>query len=149
MAEKDQEMRIGSQKPGSEVKYDIEVDKSNAKRLREIVEEIGWPTIPKVGEEASYAAWLLIQHADFDPDFQDKCLSLMKAAKKGEVLPANIAYLTDRVAVAKGEDQIFGTQFQNNKDGKNVPKPIQDIKHLEARRNEMGLEPFDTYQQKM
>lgn len=35
----------------------------NAKILNDIIEAIGYPTIDKVGKEASEAAWLVIQHS--------------------------------------------------------------------------------------
>src|SRR5690606_17036250 len=42
-------------------------DKANTEWLKAVVAERGWPTISEVGEEASYKAWLLVQHADQDP----------------------------------------------------------------------------------
>lgn len=34
-------------------------------RLKELIKENGWPRLSKVGAEASQAAWLLVQHADY------------------------------------------------------------------------------------
>lgn len=129
--------------------FDIDVDIKNLERLRQIVfQSRSWPTISDVGEEASYAAWLIAQHANHDQHFQEKCLELMNQVKD-DILPSNIAYLTDRVAVNKGEPQIYGTQFRKNEDGNMIPYPIEDPKNLEKRRTQMGLETFEIYEQKM
>lgn len=52
----------------------------NAKRLNEIFDKIGYPTVDKVGKEASEAAWLIIQHSIGQPDFMKKCVKLLEIA---------------------------------------------------------------------
>ncbi|WP_255577871.1 hypothetical protein [Flavobacterium sp. CHNK8] len=42
---------------------------SNAKKLNTIIDEVGFPTVEKVGIEASESAWLIIQHAISEPEF--------------------------------------------------------------------------------
>jgi|SRR3989344_5566187 len=129
--------------------FDKDIDIRNLERLRQIVNLFhSWPTISGVGEEVSYAAWLIVQHANYDQRFQEECLELMRQVKN-DVLPSNIAYLTDRVAVNKGELQLYGTQFRKDEDGNMVPYPIEDLKNLEGRRTQMGLESFEIYEQKM
>ncbi len=146
MGEKDQQMRKNGQ--AGIAPFDKQVDLQNTTRLKEIVSQFGWPTISQVGEEASYAAWLIVQHADQDIGFQKHCLVLMQQVSS-DVLPSNIAYLTDRVAVNTGQDQIYGTQFYQDDTGNLVPRPILDRKSLDDRRNQMGLEPFLVYEHKM
>jgi len=149
MALKDQQMRFNHQNPKIKGKFDPTVDVSNAKRLNEIIDQFGWPTISKVGEEASYAAWLIAQHADHNVKFQEKCLEMMNNFKDGEIFPQNIAYLTDRIAVNKGLSQIYGTQFYKDRKGKIIPRKIKDIDNLGRRREMMGLESFEIYTKKM
>jgi hypothetical protein len=46
--------------------YHQEMEKlhlKNAATLDAIINKIGYPTIPKVGKDASAAAWLVIQHS--------------------------------------------------------------------------------------
>jgi hypothetical protein len=94
-----------------------------------------------VGERASRAAWLLVQHADQDVGFQKRCLPILRAAvEAGQAEPAVLAYLTDRVRVAEDQPQVYGTQYQD-KDGEFGPHPIEDPDHLDVRRAEVGLEP--------
>lgn len=70
--------------------------KRNAARLDQIINAIGYPTKSKVGEEASEAAWLIIQHAISEPVFMKKCFALLSASA-GDVNPSNIAYMYDRI----------------------------------------------------
>ncbi|WP_234361458.1 DUF6624 domain-containing protein [Plantactinospora sp. BB1] len=75
--------------------WDIQIDRANTARLNQIVDQIGWPTVSKVGREASSSAWLLVQHVPDSLDFMRHCLELMKQAEPGEVKLSNIALLED------------------------------------------------------
>jgi hypothetical protein len=138
MSEVDQQMRKSGQ-------WDSSVDVANTQRMKEIVEQIGWPTRSKVGKHASERAWLLVQHADLDRAFQRMCLELMKAQAAGEVKPANIAYLEDRVRVGEGRPQVYGTQFYTDEAGNLGPQPIEDPDHVDERRQAVGLQPLSEY----
>jgi hypothetical protein len=127
----------------------VEIDQKNTARMREIVNTYGWPSKGIVGKDGAHAAWLLVQHADLDHEFQKRCLKLMKeAAKKGEVSMKLVAYLTDRVLVAEGEKQIYGTQFET-KNGELVPLPIEDEANVDKRRKEVGLPSLEEYKKMM
>ncbi len=147
LAEADQKMRFDSQQ--GEGEWNENVDKVNSNVLEDIIDDIGWPTISKMGKEASYAAWLIAQHADQNPIFQAKCLRLMKECKKNDIDPTNVSYLEDRVLVNQGKKQIYGTQFYTNKTKEIVPRPIKDMKNIEILRKEVGLEPFEVYAKKI
>src|SRR6266576_70062 len=138
MSEVDQQMRKSEQ-------WDSSIDVANTKRMKELVEQIGWPTRSKVGGHASEMAWLLVQHADLDRAFQRMCLDLMKAQSAGEVAPANIAYLEDRVRVGEGRPQLYGTQFNVDEAGNFGPRPIEDPDHVDERRQAVGLQPLCDY----
>jgi len=109
MAKQDQAMRFVAQEDKN--KWNPEIDKKNTQKLKEIVTDVGWPTISRVGLKASNKAWLLIQHADKDLDFQKKCLILMKNEGVDEVNSVNVAYLEDRVRVAEGNNNYTGRSF--------------------------------------
>ncbi len=138
MSEVDQKMRKSGQ-------WDSSIDVENTQRMKEIIEQIGWPTRSKVGKYASESAWLLVQHADHDRAFQKMCLDLMKAQSAGEVSPANIAYLEDRVRVGEGRPQLYGTQFYADEAGNIGPRPIEDPDHVDERRKAVGLQPLSEY----
>ncbi len=135
MAKIDQAMRTRASKDMS--LWDESVDHRNTARLKAIVAAIGWPTISKVGAKTSESAWLLVQHAAADPAFMKHCLELMKAAQEGDVAPANIAYLEDRLLIMEGKPQ-YGTQFRTI-NGVTEPFPIEDPGHVDERRARVGL----------
>lgn len=55
-----------------------ELNAKQSQRVQEIVEKFGWPTIEMVGKDASQAAWIIVQHADHDIQFQKNMLSMMR-----------------------------------------------------------------------
>jgi hypothetical protein len=124
------------------------VDNGNRLWLAEKIKQYGWPGKSLVGEQAAHAAWLLVQHADAAPDFQEQCLEQMKAAAPGEVAPIDIAYLTDRVLVARGRPQVYGTQCEEV-DGRFQPRACIEPEALDQRRKEVGLQPIKEYLQVM
>ena len=147
-AEADHRMRMRFMKTRKPEDWDDEMDRKNTIFLKGLVKEHGWPTVSKAGEKGEHAAWLLVQHADHDLDFQAECLALMKEQTDGEVTLSSIAYLEDRVRLAQDRPQLYGTQFQRI-NGELTPSPIEDIEHLEERRQAMGLEPFEANQQRL
>lgn len=95
--------------------------------------------------EGANQAWLLVQHADADPAFQERVLVLMQAAvAEGEASGSDLAYLTDRVRRAQGKPQVYGTQFQEV-DGVLQLQPVEDLAQLDARRAAVGLESMAAY----
>ncbi|MBX7104745.1 MAG: hypothetical protein K1X57_11735 [Gemmataceae bacterium] len=120
------------------------VDTENTAWLGEIVDRHGWPTFTLVGRDGANAAWLLVQHADRSPKFQRKCLDLMVKVPRNEVSQKNVAYLTDRVLLAEGKKQRYGTQFILA-DGKCKPRPIEDEANVDKRRAEVDLQPLAAY----
>jgi len=140
----DQEMRSMYMKDGVEI--DDNVDLENTKRAKEIVEEIGYPTISKVGKEASYNFWILVQHADHDKEFQKYCLGLMREIFKEDIEQSNIAYLEDRVRLGEGRPLLYGTQYRIDKDtDEMIILPIEDEENVDKRRAEVGLPPLKEY----
>jgi hypothetical protein len=123
----------------------MELDEENTAWLKVIVEQAGWPGHSLVGEHAAHAAWLLAQHADLDPAFQRRCLTLLReAVALGEGAPADLAHLTDRVLLASGEPQLYGTQVGVH-DGHYAPTRLHDPESVDARRAAMGLDPLGAH----
>lgn len=145
----DQDVRKQQNKSESDYKRWKEIDIANAKTLKNIIAEIGWPTISKVGSEASHDAWLIAQHADHDVEFQKKCLELMRAEPENEVSEQDIAYLHDRICVNEGKPQFFGTQFYTNENGAYGPRPIEQIETVDERREKIGLQSLEEYKKEL
>lgn len=120
------------------------VHDSNAKELNQIMDIIGFPTSDKVGEEASKAAWLIIQHSIGQPDFMKKCAALMeKEVENGKADQINFAYLIDRIAVFEGKPQLYGTQFEWDENGEMSIVQVDDYGAVNKRRKAIGLNTLE------
>ncbi|MFP3834468.1 DUF6624 domain-containing protein [Chryseobacterium sp. SIMBA_028] len=113
------------------------VHKDNAKRLQEIINEIGFPSISKVGEKACDTAWLIIQHSIGEPEFMKQCYRMMEE-NRDDINPKNKAYLYDRIQVFQGKPQKYGTQLIENE----IPYPVENKEHLNPERLKVGLPPL-------
>jgi hypothetical protein len=112
----------------------------NAEVLNNIIDKIGYPTIDKVGKEASEAAWLIIQHSIGQPAFMKKCAKLLEeAVQDDKANRTNLVYLTDRIAVYENKPQLYGTQFDWDENGELNPHPFDDLAKVNQRRNSIGL----------
>jgi len=112
----------------------------NAAALKAIIATIGYPTPEKVGEEASEAAWLIIQHAIGQPAFMKNCLKLLRqAVTENKANPLHLAYLSDRIAVRQGKPQRYGTQFDWDENGHLSPNSLDDHSKVNKRRRALGL----------
>ena len=123
-----------------------QIDRKNLARLIEIVQRYGWPGRSLVGEKASSAAFLIIQHAELAQ--QEKFLPLLKASvAAGDANAIEAATLEDRVLVGQGKKQRYGTQvhFGPETGGKWVLQPIEDEEGVDQRRAAIGMEPLATY----
>ncbi|GAA1797591.1 DUF6624 domain-containing protein [Agromyces neolithicus] len=138
MLERDQAGRTGG--------VDEEGDARRIARLAEIIDEHGWPTVSAVGEEAATAAWAIAQHADLDPEFQQRALELLElAVEEGEGSAGDLAYLTDRVATNAGQPQTYGTQIGCGAEGPVPGVPIENEATVDERRARAGLPPIAEY----
>ena len=124
----------------------LRIDRDNKEWLKQVVKKHGWPGKTLVGSDGAHAAFLLVQHASLDLAFQQQCLKLMQKAPKGEVAAVEIAYLHDRVRLAEGKKQRYGTQVEM-KNGKWVVRDVEDLSQLDQRRKEVGLPPIKEYLQ--
>jgi hypothetical protein len=153
MLVEDQAVRTGVAPPGDDRTPDElfaamdEVDRANTTRILEIFDAHGWPGWALVGEDGSTAAWAIVQHADLQPDVQRRGLELLRTAvAAGDASPGDLAYLEDRVLVAAGEPQQYGTQWQTDATGSLVPRtPIADPDTVDQRRADAGLGTIEAY----
>jgi hypothetical protein len=126
------------------VKAISKIDADNTQWLKGVIEKHGWPTKSMARADGANAAWLLVQHADADAKFQRKCLDLMTALPKDEVDQSDVAYLTDRVLLAEGKKQLYGTQFEWV-EGKFQPRPLEDEANVDKLRADVGLPTLAEY----
>lgn len=113
--------------------------------VRKIVETTGWPTADRVGAAAADAAFLVVANADVEQQrpFLDV---LQEQAQLLAVDAAVVAEIEDRIRVADGAPQRFGTQLRNNPgSGRREFSPIQDCAEIDFHRQSVGLEPLAKY----
>ena len=146
---RDQEQRrlvLESSSDEKRIRQLMELDRKHTAWMKSLVEKQGWPTITMVGRDGASAAFLLVQHADHDAPFQRRCLDAMQPlAERGEVTKPDLALLTDRVLLAEGKKQLYGSQFILDDQGELVPRPIEDEARVDERRAKMGLPPIAEY----
>jgi len=120
-------------------------DSINLNKIEKIISEKGWVGKDKVGQQASTALWLVIQHSDLKT--QQNYLPIMReAVKKGNADVGSLVLLEDRVALAEGRKQIYGSQIGTNPTtGKQFVLPLADPDNVDKRRAEVGLEPLSEY----
>jgi hypothetical protein len=127
--------------PPEEWKKQGEIDAANMKRLAEIIDTFGWPGMRFAGA-ASSTAFLVLQHADHAS--QRKYLPLLReAVKRHDAVGSELAMLEDRVRVADGKPQLYGTQLTAGKPLRFAP--IEDEAHVDERRAGVGLPPLAEY----
>lgn len=120
-----------------------ECDRRNADRLREIVDEHGWPGSSLVGEDGAHWVWLLVMHAYHDPPFMRRCLDLMAAAvERNEAAALDYARLCDRVLIEERGEQLYGTHYLLNARNEIAGARLIDPEHVDERRREVGLPPL-------
>ena len=113
-----------------------------------IVEEIlgrrGWPGPDEVGERASMAVFLVIQHSDSLT--QATYLPMMRAAvQQGAARAEDLALLEDRILTEQRKPQIYGSQVKMDSAGKASFFPIFDEINVNRRRATVGLGPLEDY----
>ena len=123
----------------------LTVDKNNTRKLKSLLNNRPWFTDSEVGKEGVAAAFLIIQHSP-DYEFKEKMLPELKQSYLNGtgVTGQDVALLTDRVLIKKGQKQLYGTQADISK-GKVIFKPILNPDSVDERRAEMKLPPLAQY----
>lgn len=124
------------------------LDTKNLARLKQIIDQYGWPTVALVGRDGVSGAWVISQHS-VEPEFLHRLLPMMKkAVETGDLAGGLYATSDDRVRLSEGKKQLYGSQFDTT-NGKCEPKPIEDPEHVEERRKAIGLGPLGEYKDQL
>ena len=116
------------------------IHERNSRRLRRIIESVGWPGENLVGRDGAEAAWIVLQHAIAEPGLLRCALPLLQdAAREGKVSPRHAAMLEDRIRFFEGRPQRYATQFDWDADGNLSPGDVEDPQGLDERRRAVGL----------
>lgn len=122
-----------------------EKDSINLIRVKKILDERGWLGADVIGSQGNTTLFLVIQHADLET--QEKYLPMMRdAVEKGNASSGSLALLEDRVALRKGDKQIYGSQIGRDQDtGEYYVLPLMDPDQVDERRAEVGLGTIQSY----
>lgn len=127
------------------------IDTENTNDLKKLLTIYQWFKISMFGKETDSNAWLLVQHADDQPDFQKHVLiTLSGLYKSKETRPENYAYLFDRLAasysdLSKRQLQRYGTQGTCAGPGTWIPLPMEEPDLVNVRRAEVGFGTMNEY----
>lgn len=122
-----------------------ERDSSNLLLITSILDKYGWLGPDEIGDRGNSTLFLVIQHADLAT--QLKYLPMMReAVTKGNARSSSLALLEDRVNLRQGKKQIYGSQIATDpENGEKYVEPLEDPDQVDARRQEVGLEPLGDY----
>lgn len=113
------------------------LNQENVAVLEAMVPAEGWFSSKVYGQDAATGAFLIVQHAD--TPLRKRFLPTIEImAQRGEALWSEYALMYDRVAVAEGRLQRYGTQM-HCVSGQMVPHPTEAPAELESRRAPMGF----------
>lgn len=135
---------LAVKKAGRRMTY---VDSIHYITLQEIFKAVGYPDVKESGGSGPSYFWLLVQHQDRHPTFQDSVLTAMKpVVDSGQVSGVLYAMLTDRVRINTGRLQVYGSQVHLNADSSAYEMlPCEDPENVNARRKSVGLAPIEVY----
>jgi hypothetical protein len=122
-----------------------DISQLHTQTLNEIVLLQGWPTKAQVTEQGVIAAFTLVSHSN-NLSFQQNMLPLIiqsymdKQGMSGEA----VAIFTDKVSIAQGKNQVFGTQADLI-GGKLVFFKIENEDSVDQLRAQMGMTTLAEY----
>ena len=130
-----------------------QIDEFNTAELQKMLEGRGWFRDDIDGSGAAFDAWLIAQHADRNPEFQEEALGLIEAELDAPgVSKSNYAYLYDRVQMRFGDEEQYGKKLQRyatqgrcTGPGTWEPHPVEDPENIDAIRAEVGLGTLAEY----
>jgi hypothetical protein len=109
--------------------------------IERILQQYGYPSKQLVGE-ASDIPFYILGYAPLS--IKEKYLNeLILAADRGTISWASLAHFIDKIKVAKGERQVYGTQGEYNKNFEFIMYPVIEPEDLNARRVKVGLEKLE------
>src|SRR5262245_23475211 len=110
----------------------------------QLIKQYGWPTTSLVDRDGISATFHLLQNTSPFELQRDLLPVVLAAAKFDDSQKPEFAGLVDRLRASTGRKQLFGTLAVPS-NGLLVLYPIEDERHVEERRKEVGLTPLPDY----
>jgi tetratricopeptide (TPR) repeat protein len=121
-------------------------NQNNLDELEALLLEKGWPKRSQVGQEASEAAFYILQHSSASA--QEKYLPMFeKCCRENEGDWQQYALMFDRMRMNKNLPQRYGTHYNldNRATNERILWPLEDETKVDEWRKEIGLEPLKDY----
>jgi len=118
---------------------------ANTSYMRDLVQEIGWIDARRFGYPASSDAFFLVQHSR-DLPLMFSVLPLIKKDVEAELMDGSAyALMFDRLQLALGRPQRFGSQVARSPAGELIVLPLEEPEGVDARRQQLGMSPLKEY----
>lgn len=121
-----------------------EINMKNVIIVKKIISEIGFPTINLTSQKAYKAAVLVVLHSG-DIEFLNQSIKDLENTDPISIHKRDIAYMIDKTRIIQKLPQVFGTQYNIDKDGALKYIDIEKPEELEKRRAEYEMESFEEY----
>lgn len=121
----------------------LRIDHANLAALMAMLPPEGWFMPDTYGAEASKGAFQIVQHSD-EAHWRRFVPVLEPLARRGQIEGAQFALMYDRLALAEGRKQRYGSQV-TCKAGAWIPQPIEDPDGVDRRRAELGMTTYAAY----
>lgn len=124
--------------------YVSQVDAINTAELKRILQEYSWADIIEGDPQLFKTAFHVVQHSP-DKAFRAEVLAeIGPYAERGEIDGQEYALMYDRVELAAGRQQLYGSQYKCV-DGQYDVHDLKDPEGVDARRARMGMQPLQDY----
>ncbi len=121
------------------------VDEDNTAYLKKIVQECGWVDAERFGQEATNAAFLIVQHSGDLPLMIAALPEIEKDLKAGRLSDGQgFALLYDRTKLYTAEKQRYGSQVSMT-NTEVIVLPLEDKNKVDQYRKELGMTPLSQY----
>jgi hypothetical protein len=117
----------------------------NSEYIRNLLLEVGWIDVGRFGYSASNEAFLLVQHSWDVPIIIATLPRLKQDVDRGLMENDTYALMYDRLQLALGLRQRYGTQIARDPQGEAIVLPVEDKAQVDSFRRQIGLIPLLDY----
>ena len=120
------------------------IDDRNVTLLKIILKKYSWRQLAEISKRAAADARLIVSHSG-SKAFQKEALKEIEPFVEEKLMNGYaFAQLSDRIAVAEGRPQFYGTQ-SSCENGQQGTYNLKDPETVDQRRKKLGLEPLADY----
>jgi hypothetical protein len=122
----------------------MRIDSGNAIAVSKVLENINLNQLLTLSDNSITTIFAVVQHSN--ASYQEKYFPFIEQAfKNGQIKKQLYVLLLDRMAMYKGNEQLYGTQIITTTAGYSFVSPVADPINLDKRRQEMGMPKMQNY----